>query len=109
MTLGHMVLRLMFESYSNFPLRESMQIGAAGGVLLYPFVKLINAITGGGTESSYGTSSSNSTVRPSAPIVFGGFFGAAGSILLRKYGLMVMDPIYAAAAGWVGGMVVGPG
>jgi hypothetical protein len=100
-----------------------MQIGAAGAVIMFPVVKVISAIIAccvAGEQDGVGNrrdlSSPNTCspnlgfiFQPGITTVFGAAAGYFGSMSLLRHGYAVMDPLHAAGAGALGGMVLGPG
>jgi len=97
-----------------------MQIGAAGGVIMFPVVKLISACCVAGEQDVMGNrrdlSSPNTCspnlgfiFQPGTTTIFGGAAGYFGSMSLLYHEYPVMGPLNAAGAGALGGMVLGPG
>lgn len=110
---GHAILRLTDHAvYSEFSIHSSMQVGAAGGVILLPVLLIVSGIEERfNKESLQHSFIVNVTLNMwnlCRSIAAGALAGWAGSKVLLSYGYTVLDPWHAAWAGALGGTVLGP-
>jgi hypothetical protein len=110
---GHAILRLTdLAVYSDFSIHSSMQVGAAGGVILLPALLIVSSIEEclkqESMRHSFIVSVTLNTLNLCRSIAAGAAAGWAGSKVLLSHGYTVMDPWHAAWAGALGGTVLGP-
>jgi hypothetical protein len=110
---GHAILRSTdLAVYKDFSIHSSMQVGAAGGVVLIPAILVAASI-----ENSLNTDAMRHSLIGSVILnllnlgkstATGAAAGWAGSKVLLSHGCAVMDPKHATWAGAGGGAVLGP-
>ena len=110
---GHAILRFTdLAVYSDFSIHSSMQVGAAGGVVLLPALLILSSIEGclklESMRHSFIFSVTLNMLNLCRSIAAGAAAGWAGSKVLLSHGYTVMDPWHAAWAGALGGTVLGP-
>jgi len=115
---GHAILRHAdFAVYGVLSLQSSMQVGAAGGAIMFPALAVSQAVL----EYCLGVSDAGMVeghvlVRSVArnmlnlcmSTAIGAAAGGVGSTVLLSHGVSVLGPVDAARAGAVGGAVLGP-
>ena len=116
---GHAILRLTdLAIYDAFSLQSSMQVGAAGGAIMFPALAVFQSIL----ESCFGPGEPEEGEDPGLvhsvvhnmlslgmSTAVGAAAGGVGSKVLLAHGVSVLDPLHAARAGALGGAVLGPG
>jgi len=110
---GHAILRLTdLAVYSDFSIHSSMQVGAAGGVILFPALLIVSGIeeclNKESMRQSFAVSVTLNMWNLGRSIAAGAAAGWAGSKVLLSHGHTVMDPWHAAWAGALGGTILGP-
>jgi hypothetical protein len=110
---GHAILRLTdLAVYSDFSIHSSMQVGAAGGAVLFPALLFMSGIEGCLDTEAIRYSAIGSVTLNMVNLVRSTVTGAAagwvGSKVLSSHGYTVMDPWHAVWAGALGGTVLGP-
>jgi len=113
---GHAILRLTdLAEYSEYSVRSSMLVGAVGGAIMFPAILVFRGIAEDclGVRDQVQRASGCSVIRSMLNLgiatALGAAAGAVGSKVLLPRGFSVIDPVHAARAGALGGVVLGPG
>lgn len=112
---GQGILRAASLDGYTSPYQGSLQLGATGAAIISPVVGIVYSVIDAFCRSSSPddpTPRCNLLIwllRAAQATALGAAAGGIGADVLRSHGCDVMDPLYAARAGALGGVVLGPG